>query len=179
MALNTGYVLFNSPIVHAKLLKGEYRKWIANDPGSPFCLHWQSSACWLLMPAGLGMVGKLTWTAFLPLPCASAVSAPMVRDSVRIDRSMATGSQRSVISIGAVSMDKSNGPLVSVGVCASRPDGTFAEGPPCQSNATNLEITVSKTVAERRDEKDNQGAAARDNNSADLSQRKHRRRSEP
>ena len=82
-ALNVGYVVFNSPIIHAKLLKGEFVQWLVRDFGIPAVTALISVALfWLALPAKLNPVAHMAWMILALFVAYSlcALSAPMVRD---------------------------------------------------------------------------------------------------
>ncbi len=83
VALNIGYVLFLSPVIHARLLKGEFKHWVVNDFGIPtLAALIVVTILWAIMPAGLSMIGQLMWIglSFLTAVSLCALSAPMVRE---------------------------------------------------------------------------------------------------
>jgi len=81
-ALNIGYVLFNSPIIHAKLLKGEFKHWLVSDFGIPTLVALIIVVLfWMVMPSELSLFGHLAWIVFTLIMTLSlcALAAPMVR----------------------------------------------------------------------------------------------------
>lgn len=85
VALNIGYVLFNAPIVHARLLKGEYLHWLVNDFGMPtLAALGVVTMLWMIMPNGLGIIGLLMWIilAFLMAVLFCVFAAPTVRKTM-------------------------------------------------------------------------------------------------
>ncbi len=81
-ALNIGYILFNSPIVHAKLLKGEFSYWLVRDFAMPTIAALMTvSLFWVAMPSELGLFAHLVWIvlALIMALLFCALAAPMVR----------------------------------------------------------------------------------------------------
>lgn len=83
--LNTGYVLFNLPIVHAKLLRGELKQWIIRDFGIPsLATAVVVVFSWVMIPDGMSVANNLIWifvTLVIALS-ASILSAPIIRLNV-------------------------------------------------------------------------------------------------
>jgi O-antigen/teichoic acid export membrane protein len=85
VALNTGYVLFNSSLMHRRLLQGEKWRWYREDVALPLAAA--AGAALLsreLIPAQLGRIGELG-ALFLASGCVllmSAVAAPEVRNQL-------------------------------------------------------------------------------------------------
>lgn len=80
--LNIGYVLFNLPIVHAKLLPGEFAQWVIVDFGLPtLTALGVTGIFWAFMPAGLSMMGMFAWIAMALLAgwLSCALAAPALR----------------------------------------------------------------------------------------------------
>ena len=62
LAVNTGYILFNLPIVHVKLLKGEFIKWLINDFGMPAIVSLGIVILfWHFMPSNFNILGNACW----------------------------------------------------------------------------------------------------------------------
>lgn len=60
--LNGGNVLFSLPIVHAKFLRGEFRRWLLADFVRPaLAVLAVVGLGRLLMPVGIGMAGQAAW----------------------------------------------------------------------------------------------------------------------
>jgi O-antigen/teichoic acid export membrane protein len=82
LVLNIGYVAFNVPIMHTRLLKGEQRRWYITDVGLPTAAALAAGALVRLTPAASGppLVSALR-IAVMWLACtlAAALVAPEVR----------------------------------------------------------------------------------------------------
>jgi len=82
-ALNIGYILFNSPIVHAKLLKGEFSYWLVRDFAIPTVTALITVLLfWVAIPPGLSLFAHLAWIVFALFMALllCALAAPMVRN---------------------------------------------------------------------------------------------------
>jgi O-antigen/teichoic acid export membrane protein len=80
--LNTGYILFNVPIMHAKLMKGEFGRWLFTDFGLPAIATLLVVALLrVMMPADMGVAGEICWIilVFSLALGASILAAPAIR----------------------------------------------------------------------------------------------------
>lgn len=80
--LNIGYVAFNLPIMHARLLPGEFTRWAIVDSGIPFLVALGvTGTFWLVMPAGMGIIWLFAWIAMALLVAwlSCALAAPTSR----------------------------------------------------------------------------------------------------
>ena len=80
LAVNTGYILFILPIVHAKLMKGEFKKWLISDFGIPVIVSLSIIILfWRFMPTNFTIFGNACWALltwfFSLLAAAFATSA--------------------------------------------------------------------------------------------------------
>jgi O-antigen/teichoic acid export membrane protein len=85
LVLNIGYVLFNVPLMHRRLLRGEQWRWYRDDVGRPVAvvLAIAITVRWL-MPAEISAVAALPWiaAAWLLASIACALVEPGVRATV-------------------------------------------------------------------------------------------------
>ncbi|MFC1536576.1 lipopolysaccharide biosynthesis protein [Pseudomonadota bacterium] len=64
LSLNTGYVLINSPLIHRRLLPGEFWRWLFVDNSlAVIASLLVVSLSWLALPEGLPMSGEAIWIA--------------------------------------------------------------------------------------------------------------------
>ncbi len=85
VTLNAGYIMFNLPIVHAKLMRGELRRWIIVDFGLPSMVSLATvTLFWVLMPSGLNGLANASWIVLTLLISLilSAISAPIIRANI-------------------------------------------------------------------------------------------------
>lgn len=60
--LNAGNVMFSLPVIHAKFLRGEFRRWLLADFARPtLAVLAVVGLGWLFMPGGIGVVGQAAW----------------------------------------------------------------------------------------------------------------------
>lgn len=60
--LNAGNVIFSLPIIHAKFLRGEFRRWLLADFARPTLVVLAVVGLgWFFMPAGMGMAWQAAW----------------------------------------------------------------------------------------------------------------------
>jgi O-antigen/teichoic acid export membrane protein len=82
LVLNAGYVAFNVPIMHTRLLKGEQRRWYITDVGLPAAAALVAGALVQLTPAPAGppvLSALRIAAAWLACTLAAALAAPEVR----------------------------------------------------------------------------------------------------
>ncbi len=83
--LNTGYLLFDIPLIHRRLLLSEKWRWYSQDVAMPLAASAATAFfCRWLMPRGLGKLGELSVLA-VSSACvlmAAALAAPVVRDQL-------------------------------------------------------------------------------------------------
>lgn len=82
LALNAGYVLINSPIIHWKLLRGEFHSWLLVDNLVPIIsVLLVVFLSWKLMPVGMDVLSLAIWifSSFMVSFLLAAILLPVTR----------------------------------------------------------------------------------------------------